>query len=105
MSASLRFGCALLALTCIALGPALNRAAAVTVEVARKCKLLTDTAFPLREPGNPAAGSAKGSGRAAQDYFSKCVANGGTMDDATSKRRELISVPAAKRLLCFLRLL
>jgi hypothetical protein len=86
MSPGLRFGCALLALTCIALGPASNRAAAVTVEVARKCKLLTDTAFPPREPGNPAAGSAKGSGRAAQDYFSKCVANGGTMDDTASKK-------------------
>jgi hypothetical protein len=85
MSPSLRFGCTLLVLICIALEPASNRAAAVTVEVARKCKLLTDTAFPPREPGNPAAGSAKGSGRAAQDYFRKCVANGGTMDGTASK--------------------
>jgi hypothetical protein len=85
MSPSQRFGCALLVLVGIALGPASNRAAAVAVEVARKCKFLTDTAFPPREPGNPAAGSAKGSGRAAQNYFSKCVANGGTMDDTASK--------------------
>jgi hypothetical protein len=86
MFTSLRFGCAFPALICIALGSISNPAPAVTVEVARKCKALTDTAYPPREPGNPAAGSAKGSGRAAQDYFSKCVANGGKMDDDAAKQ-------------------
>jgi hypothetical protein len=86
MCTGLRFGCAFLALLGIALGSASNRAAAVTVEVARKCKVLTDTAYPPREPGNPAAGSAKGSGRVAQDYFNKCVTNGGKVDDTASKQ-------------------
>jgi hypothetical protein len=86
MFTSLRFGCAFLALICIALGSTSNRATAVTVEVARKCKVLTDTAYPPREPGNPAAGSAKGTGRVAQDYFNKCVANAGKADDTAPKQ-------------------
>jgi hypothetical protein len=86
MFTSLRFGCAFLALICIALGSTSNRATAVTVEVARKCKVLTDTAYPPREPGNPAAGSAKGTGRVAQEYFNKCVANGGKVDDTAPKQ-------------------
>jgi hypothetical protein len=71
------------ALICVALGAIPTRAAAVTVEVARTCKSLTDKAYPPREPGNPAAGSVKGGGRVAQDYFNKCVANGGKADDTT----------------------
>ena len=64
------FRSALLALICIALGSSISYpAAAVTVEVARKCKVLTDKAYPPREPGNPAAGSAKGTGLAAQGFF------------------------------------
>jgi hypothetical protein len=86
MFTSLRVGCAFLVLICIALGSTSNRAAAVTVEVARKCKALTDTAYPPREPGNPAAGRAKGTGRVLQDYFNKCVANGGKMDDTAPKQ-------------------
>jgi hypothetical protein len=35
--------------------------------------------------GNPAAGSAKGSGKDAQAYFNKCVKNGGKVDDGGSK--------------------
>jgi hypothetical protein len=85
MLTDLRFGGAFLVLTCMALGSTSNRAAAVTVEVARSCKALTDKAYPPREPGNPAAGSAKGGGRVAQDYFNKCVANRGTIDDPARK--------------------
>jgi hypothetical protein len=55
----------------------LSSASAITVEVARKCDALVATAFPPRLPGNPAAGSAKGSGFDEQAYFKKCVANGG----------------------------
>jgi hypothetical protein len=86
MFTSLRFACVFLALICVALGSTSNRAAAVSVEVARKCKALTDIAYPPREPGNPAAGSAKGTGRVLQDYFNKCVANGGKVDDTASKQ-------------------
>jgi hypothetical protein len=35
---------------------------AVSVEVAKKCDALTAKAFPPRVIGNPAAGSAKGTG-------------------------------------------
>jgi len=85
---SLKLECALLALFGIALGSALNRANAVTVEVAKKCEALTAKAYPPRVVGNPAAGSAKGTGRDQQDYFNKCVANGGKMDDAAPKQAQ-----------------
>jgi len=39
----------------------------------------------LRVIGNPAAGSAKGSGKDAQAYRNKCVKNGGKVDDDSSK--------------------
>ena len=38
-------------------------------------------AYPPREPGNPAAGSAKGNGKAAQAYYQKCLASNGKVDD------------------------
>lgn len=57
-------------------------ASAISVEVAKKCNLLVQKEFPPRQPGNPAAGSAKGSGKAQRDYFNKCVDNGGNMDGA-----------------------
>ena len=78
---SFKAGCTLLALIGIAIGSNANRASAVTAEVARKCEALTAKAFPPREPGNPAAGSTKGTGRSQQQYFNQCVANGGKMDD------------------------
>jgi hypothetical protein len=60
-------------------------ASAITAELAKKCQALTTKAFPPRVIGNPAAGSAKGSGKDKQAYFSKCVQNGGKVDDAGSK--------------------
>jgi hypothetical protein len=78
-------GCALLALTCLALGSLPGFASAITAEVAKKCNALTAKQFPPREPGNPAAGSAKGAGRDQRAYFSKCVANKGIMDDTPAK--------------------
>jgi hypothetical protein len=56
-------------------------ASAVTAEVAKKCAALTAKAYPPRVPGNPAAGLAKGTAQSERDYFNKCVANGGNMDD------------------------
>jgi hypothetical protein len=79
--ANLKFACSMFALICIAVGAAPKHALAITAEIARKCNALTARQFPPREPGNPAAGSAKGSGRAQQEYFNKCVANGGKVDD------------------------
>ena len=63
-------------------------ASAITLEVARKCDALIAKEFPPREVGNPAAGSAKGSGQAQRDYFSKCVANGGNMDGTAEKKQK-----------------
>jgi hypothetical protein len=71
----------------IALGAAtLEPAAAVTVEVARQCQALTSAAYPPRELGNPAAGSAKGGGRDKYNYFKKCLANGGNVEDTGAKQ-------------------
>jgi len=80
--ANLKIGGALVALVCIAVAPS---ASAVTAAVAKKCSALTAKAFPPRVVGNPAAGSAKGSGQDERDYFNKCVANGGNMDDQSRK--------------------
>lgn len=82
---SLKFVCAFLALICIALGSTPKRATAVTVEVAKKCEALTAKAYPPRVVGNPAAGNTKGTGRNQHDYFNKCLANGGKMDDSAAK--------------------
>ena len=58
---------------------------AISVEVARKCNLLVAKEFPPRQVGNPASGSAKGSGREQKEYFNKCVANGGNMESSSDK--------------------
>jgi hypothetical protein len=67
-------GCA--ALLGLTVGLATDSASAVSVELAKKCEALTAKAYPPRQIGNPAAGSAKGSGRSEQEYFTRCVANG-----------------------------
>jgi hypothetical protein len=63
-------------------------ASAITAEVAKKCDALLAKEFPLRQVGNPAAGSSKGTAQDQRDYFKKCVENGGNMGsppDKTSK--------------------
>ncbi len=77
MSANLKIGGVVVALLCVGFA---EDASAVSAKVARKCDALTAKAFPWREPGNPAAGLAKGSVRAQRDYFKRCLANGGNMD-------------------------
>jgi len=74
-----KFGMAFVGLVCITVGCG---ASAVTAEVAKKCAALAAKAYPPRVPGNPAAGFAKGTAQDARDYFNKCVANKGNMDDA-----------------------
>ena len=61
-------------------------AMATSVEVAKKCNALMAKEFPPRQPGNPAAGSAKGDGQAARDYFKKCVDKGASVDNSTDKK-------------------
>jgi hypothetical protein len=85
MFPSLKFGCTL-ALAGLAAGLVPNVASAITAEVAQKCQALTAAQFPPRLPGNPAAGSAKGSGRAQFDFYNKCVANGGKPDDGAAPK-------------------
>ena len=74
------------ALICFAVGATTTGASAVTVELARKCSALMAKAYPPRELGNPAAGSAKGNGAAAQTYYQKCLANNGKVDDNTGSQ-------------------
>jgi hypothetical protein len=79
MFPNVKFWSVLAALVCIAIAPMTNSASAVTPRVEKKCNALTAKAFPPRVIGNPAAGSAKGTGESERAYFRKCVANGGSM--------------------------
>jgi hypothetical protein len=80
MLINLKFKAALVGLTFIAGAAMAETAFAVSVEIAKKCNALTAEAFPPRVVGNPAAGSAKGSGREERAYYRKCVTNNGKMD-------------------------
>ena len=79
MPAKLKSGTALLAAISVASLLATSSASAISVEVAKKCDILTGKAYPLRVPGNPAAGHKNGSAKEIQDYFNKCVANDGNV--------------------------
>ena len=59
---------------------------AIDVQVARACDALVAKAFPPRQPGNPASSSASGNAKVQRDYFNKCVANGGKMDDDSAAK-------------------
>lgn len=80
-----RPGTVLFALLLVAAALAPAGVSAVTLEVAKKCNLLVAKQFPPREPGNPAAGSAKGTAQDQRQYFSKCVANGGNAESDADK--------------------
>ena len=86
MLTNLKIRGVLVVLACIAIGCMTGSASAVTAQLAKECQALTAKAFPPRLPGNPAAGSAKGTGQSQRDYFNKCVANGGKMDDDAPKQ-------------------
>ena len=73
------------ALLFFAIGPMTSGALALTAEVAKKCHMLTDKAFPPRQIGNPASGSAKGTAQDQRAYYNKCVTNDGKVDDSGSK--------------------
>ena len=57
---------------------------ATTVEVAKKCDAALAKAFPPRVAGNPAAGSAKGTGRDEATFYEKCVSKRGDLPSGTS---------------------
>lgn len=67
-------------LICLAIASIPSSASAITAEIAKKCNALTTKAFPPSVIGNPAAGSAKGTGPQERAYYRKCVANKGNMD-------------------------
>ena len=81
MLATLKFYLIRFAIVCIAIALLSDKVSAITVELAKKCNSLTALAFPPKVPGNPAAGSAKGSGKEMQHYFRKCVENEGKMSE------------------------
>lgn len=65
-----------------------TQASAITLEVAKKCNALVAKQFPPRQPANPAAGSAKGSGQQERDFFKKCVESDGKMEGAADKNEK-----------------
>ena len=72
------------ALVFVLVGLAPTAAPAITAEVAKKCESLTAKAFPPRQVGNPAAGSAQGTAQDQRGYFNKCVDAGGKVDSGGS---------------------
>jgi hypothetical protein len=79
MRANLNSGAAVAGLVWIAVGSMAGGASAVTAEVAKKCEALTVKAYPPREPGNPAAGFAEGTGPGRRSYYDNCVAHDGNI--------------------------
>src|SRR5260370_24056950 len=74
----------------MAVGCMNGRASAVTPEAPRSCPALTGKAYPPQGPVNPAAGLAKETVQSKRDYFNKCVANGGNMDDDAPEHPPLL---------------
>jgi hypothetical protein len=75
----------LIGLACVLTLAAPAAASAITVEVARACDAAVAKAFPPKQVGNPAAGSVKGTAKDKREYFQKCVANNGKVDDAPAE--------------------
>jgi hypothetical protein len=79
-------GAVALLLAGAALLPTVSQAKPISAEVARKCKILRAKEFPPRQIGNPAAGSAAGTGQDKREFFRRCVANGGNMDSSPERK-------------------
>jgi hypothetical protein len=69
MFTNLKIGSVLAVLASVALGCMTGSASAITAQLAKKCQALTTKAFPPQVPGNPAAGSAKGTGQSQREPF------------------------------------
>jgi hypothetical protein len=82
MPANLKSRSVLAVLVCVVLGTSASVTSAATADVAKKCQALTAQAYPPAVPGNPAAGTATGTGTAARKYYSDCVAHGGNASAA-----------------------
>jgi hypothetical protein len=79
-------GAFVLLLAAAALLPTISQAKPISADVARKCKILRAKEFPPRQVGNPAAGSAAGTGQEQREFFRRCVANGGNMDSSPDRK-------------------
>jgi hypothetical protein len=66
-------------------------AAAISVELAKKCRGLALEAHPYKLPGEPGAGSAT----AQRDYFSECVKQDGNMPSEPSGTNQSKAAPAS----------
>jgi hypothetical protein len=95
MLVNLKSRSALAVFACLAVGTSASSAFAVTAEVAKRCEALTTKAYPPLVPGNPAAGSVKGTGAAERKYYSNCVAHGGNMSNAPEPTTTGEAVPGA----------
>jgi hypothetical protein len=62
---------------CAAVGVGAERAPAISLELAKKCRAMALQAHPYRLPGEKGPGSAT----AERDYYNKCVASGGNMPE------------------------
>jgi hypothetical protein len=69
-------------------------AAAITVELAKKCRASMLKAHPYVLPGNKAAA---GLAEAQRDYFNKCVANDGNMPTEPEKKNPAAKNPAENK--------
>jgi hypothetical protein len=79
MLAKMTYGAALAALICLADVGVATSATGIPAELARKCSVLANRAYPLRVSHNPASGRIHGSAQAVRHYFNRCVASGGEM--------------------------
>jgi hypothetical protein len=86
--AKLKHRTAVVALILLSQALTAQNALAVTAEVARKCGALVDKVYPPRMPGNPAAGHVNGTSQDVENYFNKCVANGGKVPDGQAPNKE-----------------
>jgi hypothetical protein len=82
----LKYGIAFALVVWLTLPVMMGNAFAITVEVAKKCQILSAKAFPPRVPGNPAAGLMHGTGREVSAYFRKCVENQGRVEGGDKKQ-------------------
>jgi hypothetical protein len=82
----LKYGTVSITLIGLSYLPTIQNASAISAEVAKKCGALTDTAYPFRVPGNPAAGRTLGTAQDVRDYYNKCVANGGNVPGQAPKK-------------------
>jgi hypothetical protein len=64
-------------------------AAAISVDLARKCRVLALRAHPYRAPGEPGGGSAQ----AEREYFSGCVARKGSMPPDSTDTNQSKAAP------------